>query len=406
MAYNYLLFAFLFFTIHILSASTNITTTKLALKLIHRHSIFSLSYTPKPGLSDSTIDDIRAPAIPDEDGSAFLVNISIGEPPVPQLMAMDTGSHLIWVHCTTCKGCNNIFDPKKSSTYTKLSGDLPLCHNFVYVHQHFLDCPYEIRYMDQSMSKGVLALEKFTFITSSGGTMEINDVVFGCAQETSGPIGNLNGVFGLEAPNKYHLAARAGNKFSYCIGNLSDTHYMYNHLILGDGAVIQGDSTPMQVNNRGYFVTLEGISVGDTNLKFNPYEFYSNVNIDSGSTITQLVRSAYEPLMAEVKKLVDKFAKRGSVRNAENRLCYYGNLERDLKGFPIVTLHLAEGTDIFLDVEAMFQRSTDGLAFCMSVVESRDNMIGVRAQQFYNVGFDLNAKRVSFQKIDCELLED
>lgn len=320
---------------------------------------------------------------------------------------MDTGSQLIWVHCAICDGCNNIFDPKRSSTYNKLSSDSPQCTNFVYGRQEQeSQCWYGIRYEDQSTSSGILALEKFTFVTSTGGTVEVPDVVFGCALDTAGSLRDLDGILGLEAPNEYYFAARTGNKFSYCIGNISDSQYMYNQLILGDGAIIQGDSTPMQTKDHHYVVSMEGISVGEKQLTINQQEFRYNVAIDSGTTYTKLMKSAYVPLMAEVKNLINGVLKPIKVRNAENQLCYLGNLEQDLKGFPIVTLHLAEGTDLDLNVEGMFQRSSDGSAFCMAVVESIENIIGIMAQQYYNVGFDLDAKRVSFQRIDCELLED
>ncbi|KAK6131683.1 hypothetical protein DH2020_034590 [Rehmannia glutinosa] len=385
-------------------ASTVPTNDRLSLRLIHRHSILSprLDDFRRKSVSE---DDIRAPVIPMEDGSIFLVNVSIGEPPIPQLMAMDTGSQLIWVQCTQCDGCSNIFDPQKSSTYTKLSGGSHQCFDFAYGDDQENDsqCSYEINYADKSTSRGVLALEKFTFLTSSGGTIQVPDVVFGCALQTSGNVRDLNGILGLEAPNKYYFT---GDKFSYCIGNISDTRYTYNQLIFGDGAVIQGDSTPIRTKNQHYVVTLEGISVGEKKLSINREDFRYNVAIDSGTTYTQLVRSAYEPLMEEVESLMNGIVNPIEVGNAENLLCFSGDLERDLKGFPIVTLHLAEGTDIDLDVEAMFQRTSDGSSFCMAVVESSENMIGVRAQQYYNVGFDLDENRVSFQRIDCELLED
>ncbi|PIN11914.1 Aspartyl protease [Handroanthus impetiginosus] len=342
-----------------------------------------------------------------EDGTVFLVNISIGEPPVPQLMAMDTGSSLIWVHCTHCERCKIVFDPKKSSTYRKLSPDSPQCVNLAYNHQERdFQCLYEIRYQDLSTSRGLLALDKFTFLTSTGGTVEVPDVMFGCALNTHGSVRDLNGILGLEAPNKYYFAARVGNKFSYCIGNISDTQYMYNQLILGDEAILQGDSTPMQTKENHYVLTLEGISVGEKQLTINQDDFHYNVAIDSGTTQTLLVKSAYEPLVTEVKNLLNGMLQPIRLRNAGDQLCYLGNMERDLKGFPIVTLHLADGADINLDVEAMFQRTIDGSAFCMAVVESSENLLGIRAQQYYNVGFDLDAMRVSFQRIDCELLED
>ncbi|KAL8463121.1 hypothetical protein ACS0TY_033096 [Phlomoides rotata] len=347
--------------------------------------------------------------MPMEDRSLFLVNISIGEPPVPQLLAMDTGSDVIWVRCIPCDGCNNIFDPKKSSTFSALSSNSPQCTTLLH-HYHEQgyspQCSYNITYEDHSSSSGIVALEKFTLATSTGGTAHVADAVLGCALATTGNMPPYwDGILGLEAPTDYHIVARSGNKFSYCIGNISDTQYKFNQLILGDGAIVQGDSTPMRIKGNHYTVSLEGISIGDQHLRLLPYEFYYNVIIDSGSTYTTLVKSAYEPLVAEVNKLVDGVLKPAA--GDENQLCYVGDLERDLKGFPIVTLHLAEGAELVLDVESVFRRSRSGMAFCMAILQSDTvNIIGVMSQQYYNVGFDLDAMRVSFQRIDCELLED
>lgn len=398
-----------FLTLHILilspfsSTSTDHITisknNKLSLRLIHRHSIPSPYYYPLE-------DDIRAPVFPMEDRSLFLVNISIGEPPVPQLLAMDTGSDVIWVRCTPCDGCNNIFDPKKSSTFSILPTYSPQCTTLLHHNgqNYSPQCSYNITYEDHSSSSGIVALEKFTLVTSSGGTAHVPDAVLGCALATTGNMPLYwDGVFGLEAPTHYHFIARSGRRFSYCIGNITDTHYNFNQLILGEGAILQGDSTPMRLKGNHYAVTLEGISIGDHHLTLNPHEFYYNVIIDSGSTYTTLVKSAYEPLVAEVKKVVDGVLK---AAGDENQLCYVGDLERDMKGFPIVSLHLGEGADLVLDVESVFRRGRYGTTFCMAVLESEVNIIGVMSQQYYNVGFDLDAMRVSFQRIDCELLED
>ncbi|KAL8040009.1 hypothetical protein ABFX02_10G073000 [Erythranthe guttata] len=388
-----------------------ISSSKLSLRLIHRHSI-----TPPPiHRLSSDNDDIRAPLIPMEDTSLFLVNISIGHPPVPQLLAMDTGSNLIWVHCTRCDSCKTkIFDPKRSSTYIGISNSSRLCQDYAaspsYNNpQYDSQCSFGIRYEDNTASSGVLALEKFTFLTSTGGTVEIPNVVLGCTLEfDGGPGGNFNGIFGLEAPNEHHFVSRTGgNRFSYCLGSIRDTSYIYNQLILGSGAIIQGMSTPMSTRNNHYFVTIEGISVGDKQLAINEYDFYYNAVIDTGTTFTELVKSAYVQLVEEVRGLMDGLLEPAHVGNGDNMLCYLGDLDKDLKGFPIVSLHLSEGVDIDLDVEGMFQKTPEGLGFCMAVVESKSmNVIGVMAQQYYNVGFNLDNMRVSFQRIDCELLED
>lgn len=107
MAYTYRLGALLAFTFHILIATSFAGTintvipksTKLGLRLLHRHSILSRFQNSKlsffsdihersssssrdyskemiNGRSNLSLDDIRGPAIPMEDGSLFLVNIN------------------------------------------------------------------------------------------------------------------------------------------------------------------------------------------------------------------------------------------------------------------------------------------------------------------------------------------
>ncbi|KAL0308300.1 UNVERIFIED_CONTAM: hypothetical protein Sradi_5772300 [Sesamum radiatum] len=240
MTYAHRLAAVLAVTFHVLLVTSKTGAiiplrNKLALRLIHRDSIALLPFNkPKLSFPDHAIQainssrtcpdnysntkisrssvslhDISVPVVPMEDGSIFLVNISIGEPPLPQLLAMDTGSQLIWVHCTHCEGCNNVFDPKLSSTYTQLSSNSPECDKFVHSHHdQESQCSYAIRYNDESTSRGVLAMEKFTFVTSTGGTVEVPDIVFGCALATKGSVGDLNGILGLEAPERYYFTAR------------------------------------------------------------------------------------------------------------------------------------------------------------------------------------------------------
>ena len=88
--------------------------------------------------------------------------------------------------------------------------------------------------------------------------------------------------------------------------------------------------------------------------------------------------------------------------------CYTGVIDRDLIGFPVVTFHFANEVDLDLDMEGLFIQ-TDPNKFCMAVVSSDvhvdSTLIGVLAQQNYNIAYDLAGKTLSIQWIDCELLE-
>lgn len=91
----------------------------------------------------------------------------------------------------------------------------------------------------------------------------------------------------------------------------------------------------------------------------------------------------------------------------DNRLCYKGRVSQDLIGFPVVTLHFDEGADLVLDAEAMFEQN-DEAKFCMAVLPAglQDlTVIGIRAQQHYNVAYDLTDMRLYFQRMDCEVLD-
>ncbi|CAA0821468.1 Eukaryotic aspartyl protease family protein [Striga hermonthica] len=388
------------------------STTKLILPLIHRGAILR----PFPNIITSSLTnqaniDIRSLLIPDQEAMGFLVNISIGEPPVPQLLSLDSGSSLTWVQPLMCRGCTPaqgpIYDPGASSTYKPLScTSLSQCTQYSDFSTCRQDsrCTFSVNYLDTSHSAGVLALEKFTFVTSEGGASVISDLAFGYGHESSGNLQRETGILGLQVLNEHSLVSRLGNRFSYCFGNISDPNYPYSRLALGSGAVIEGFSTPLRFLQGHYAVGLRGISMGGKNLDiFKGHGFEYQMLVDSGSTLISLERGAYEEVSGAVGELLDERLS----RYRADMLCYWGDLRRDLEGFPLVTLLLEEGAEVYLGVESIFRRQNDGV-FClaMEVASAGINIIGAYAQQYYNVGFDLDAKRVTFMSTECELLDD
>ncbi|KAM1833158.1 hypothetical protein ACFX13_023009 [Malus domestica] len=169
-----------------------------------------------------------------------------------------------------------------------------------------------------------------------------------------------------------------GSKFSYCIGSIRDPNYPHNKLVLGDGAKIEGTLTPIQVYNELYYLTLESISLAERRLEIDPEIFKRTESgsggtvIDSGTTVTFLATGAHVVLRDKVQKLLD------------------GRLEKVEK--PDVPSDYGEGE------------------FCMAVQVSPEgsnlNVVGIMAQQHYNVAYDLAASQVYFQSIDCQLLDN
>ncbi|XP_059634616.1 aspartic proteinase CDR1-like [Cornus florida] len=428
----------------VVSSSSHAAITRphrLVTKLIHRDSVLSPYYNPNATTLDlarwatessvarsaylrartasslySTVD-VRGGVIPIVTGIIFLVNFSIGEPPVSQLAAMDTGSILLWIQCLPCTKCFDqlgpIFDPSKSSTYDELSCASPYC-DFPFRCDKSRSCRYGENYYDNTSTNGGLALEKLTFLTSDESTTSVQSIVFGCGHINENKIGKFSGVLGL-GNHVVSLPSQLGSVFSYCIGNINDPYYTHNQLIIGNGARIEGYSTPMTIYRGLYYLTLEGISVGQKRLDIDPETFKRNplgrggVIIDSGMTDTLLVRPGFEPLKAEVQAVIGGLLRRVVITMKPNLLCYRGVVSEDLKGFPVVTFHFAGGADLVLDIDNMFQQHGPN-AFCMAVFvsddEDRPSAIGIMAQQYYNIGYDLSGKKLYFQRIDCELLED
>lgn len=72
----------------------------------------------------------------------------------------------------------------------------------------------------------------------------------------------------------------------------------------------EDDSTPINVMDGSYYVTLEGISLGEKMLDIDPNFFKKNdtrsddgVFVNSGATLTWLVPSAYQTLRKEMEQL-------------------------------------------------------------------------------------------------------
>ena len=131
--------------------------------------------------------------------------------------------------------------------------------------------------------------------------------------------------------------------------------------------------------------------------------------MDSGTTATLLAKDGFDPLSNEIQKLVRGHFQQVIYRTIPGWLCYKGRVNEDLRGFPELAFHFAEGADLVLDANSLFvQKNQD--VFCLAVLESNlknvGSVIGIMAQQHYNVAYDLIGKWVYFQRIDCEVLED
>ncbi|QCD80468.1 aspartyl protease family protein [Vigna unguiculata] len=412
-------------TIHFTTATTasyNLFIVQLSPLSPHnsKHTIWD--HNSDNVLKQVPTNDYVSNLVPSSRNVVFLMNVSIGEPPVPQLAVMDTGSSLTWFMCEPCTFCSQqtipVFDPSKSSTYASLTcSECNKCD----VKNNNGECPYNLEYVGSGSSQGIYVKEQLTLETTDEGTVRVPGLIFGCGRKftvaSDGyPYLGINGVFGLGS-GRFSLLPSFGKKFSYCVGSLRNSNYKFNKLVLGDKANMQGDSTALHVINGLYYVTLEAISVGGKKLDIDPSIFErsrinnnSGVIIDSGADHTWLTKYGFEVLSIEVENLLEGVL--GEDKHNHYTLCYDGVVSRDLSGFPVVTFHFAEGAVLDLDVTSMFTQTSEN-EFCMAVLPGNYfgddyesfSSIGMLAQQYYNVGYDLNGMRLYLQRIDCQLLD-
>lgn len=110
-------------------------------------------------------DQVQAPVV--AGNGEFLMKLAIGSPPKSFSAIMDTGSDLIWTQCKPCQQCFDqstpIFDPKESSSFSKLSCSSELCGALPTSACSNDGCEYLYTYGDYSSTHGLLGAETFTF---------------------------------------------------------------------------------------------------------------------------------------------------------------------------------------------------------------------------------------------------
>ncbi|KAM4102709.1 hypothetical protein ACJW30_06G022200 [Castanea mollissima] len=99
-----------------------------------------------------------------------MANISIGEPPSPQLLIMDTGSSLSWTQCQPCTHCFPqavpIFTHSMSSTYSVVSCNNPQCLQAPSDNYEPSGCSFKQNYVESTTVSRSLGTDKLTFDTS------------------------------------------------------------------------------------------------------------------------------------------------------------------------------------------------------------------------------------------------
>ncbi|KAJ0259749.1 aspartic protease [Hirschfeldia incana] len=431
-----------FFFLMTLSSSTN--PQNFTVELIHRDSPHSPLYNPQTSPTDRlnaaflrsisrsrrfnqhSQTDLQSGLI--GAGGEFLMSITIGTPPMNVLAIADTGSDLTWVQCKPCQQCYKengpLFDKTQSSTYKSMPCESRHC-NALSTNERGCDeaknvCKYRYSYGDQSFTKGDVATETISIGSASGSPVSFPGTVFGCGYENGGTFDETgSGIIGLGGGQLSlisQLGSSISNKFSYCLSHKSATVNGTSVINLGTNSVPSGlnepsshvISTPLvdKEPKTYYYLTLEAISVGKTKIPYTGSSYYpnnddvsmkGNIIIDSGTTLTLLESGFYDSFGEAVEEAVAG-AKRVSDPQGLLSHCFKsGSAEI---GLPEITMHFT-GADVKLSPLNAFVKVSEDMV-CMSMIPTTEVAIyGNFAQMDFLVGYDLDKRTVSFQRMDC-----
>ncbi|PRQ47334.1 putative nepenthesin [Rosa chinensis] len=318
-------------------------------------------------------------------GHLHYANVSVGTPRTSYLVALDTGSDLLWLpcDCISCvKGVDtshgeldfDIYSPNKSTTSKKVPCNSTYCEQQQLCSSPSSDCPYFINYLSASTSSSGIVVEDVLHLTTDDAKLKgvKAPIAFGCGRYQTGtflsgaaPNGLLGlGMDGVSIPSMLAKQGLASNSFSMCFG-INGT----GRIRFGDNGSVDQPETPFYVGDKypTYNITVTQIAINKSVADLDFYAIW-----DSGTSFTYLNDPAYTQISNSFNSAIkDKRATDNSDLPFE--YCYTvrpnQTLNLIMKGgkqynviHPLVVLLDEEGNILF---------------YCLGVVKSEDvNIIG------------------------------
>ncbi|WVZ72542.1 hypothetical protein U9M48_020982 [Paspalum notatum var. saurae] len=386
--------------------------------------------------------DVLAAAAPSGDGVEskiiswsfeYLMYVYVGTPPTQMLAIADTGSDLVWVDCGNGSDSGGgrapdaraaaggvVFQPSNSSTYDVVGCQAAACGALSLAScDAASECQYQYSYGDGSRTIGVLSTETFSFVAGGGGggggdpQVSVPHVNFGCSTYMAGTF-RSDGLVGLgggalSLVSQLGTATQFGRRFSYCLipsyaaNNASSTLNFGARAVVSEPGAATTPLVPSDVDAY-YTVELESVTIagGQTVASSNA----TRIIVDSGTTLTFLDPALLQPLVAELERRITLPRAQSPEKLLD--LCYDvsgGRSSQQDWGIPDVTLRFGGGGgDVTLRPENTFALVQEG-TLCLLVVPVTEaqpvSILGNIAQQNFHVGYDLDARTVTFAAADC-----
>ncbi|KAJ4794032.1 hypothetical protein LUZ62_045278 [Rhynchospora pubera] len=400
-------------------AGSNYTKLELLQRMVHR------SKTRARFLASTNTDfseDFIIPSFPSSNDNKtyhneFLIKLSIGTPPQPFVLTLDTGSDLIWTQCQPL--VHNFsqpypfFNPKKSSTFFYTLCSFPLCNEIDIPEPQCSTqnlCMYNASYGDGSYTSGFLARETFTL-----GSTPLTNVFFGCGNDNVGVYrSNECGIAGFGRGTLSLISQLGYGQFAYCFTSFGESKS--SPVLFGSTADLRRyekgliQSTPFFVNPIHpifYYLYLKGITVGAMLLPIPPLTFAvksdgsGGVIIDSGTAITSFPEAVFDIVTSAFISQVKLPVVKGDFVDL---LCFSLPSASSQKFQPPKFIFHFEGADLELPPENYMHQEKQMACLAMSGDSGPRTVIGNFQQQNFHVLYDLVGEQLSFVPAQCDQL--
>lgn len=286
------------------------------------------------------------------------------------------------------------------------------CNGLPYPMCNETTCVYWYSYGDGSLTTGDFVYDIITMDGINGQKQQVPNFAFGCGHDNEGSFAGADGILGLGQGSlsfPSQLGSVFNGKFSYCLVDWLAPPTQTSALLFGDAAMPTLPDVkylPLLTNPKiptYYYVKLNGITVGATLLNISASVFDiderggAGTIFDSGTTVTQLAKPAYEAVLAAVNASTQAYPRAADSTSGLD-LCLVNGQVPDV---PAITFHF-DGGDMALPASNYFIFLESSQSYCFSMVESPDvTIIGSVQQQNFQVYYDTVGRRLGFVPKSC-----
>ncbi|KAL8168393.1 hypothetical protein V2J09_009892 [Rumex salicifolius] len=345
-------------------------------------------------------------------GFLYYANVSIGTPGLDFLVALDTGSDLLWLPCD-CISCYKpgsgeinfkSYGLNTSSTGKKVPCSSPYCESSTSCTATE-KCPYNRTYLSQNTSSsGYLVEDVMHLATDSDPTQAIDaTVTFGCGEIQTGGFlngGAPNGLLGLDlrrvsVPSILATQNLTADSFSMCFGP-----GVVGRISFGDKGSSDQAETPFVLQEyQIYFIKIAQILVGK-----NSSDVTAAAIFDTGTSFTYFTEPIYSTITSTFNSQVQDKRFPSSSR-IPFEFCYQMSTCQADPVIPLLQLKMGGGANFTVKDPLVFLILSDQTcAYCLGIIKEENinfSIIGENFMSGYRIVFDRERKVLGWSESDC-----